>query len=136
MTKKSDRKFIHKPSKTGSLSKSVQISVLVLKNAAERTSRFCSTIFLYHIRAGFHVFPSGIILPYRNVTNLYPVNTDSDRVLSKPSFHMAEPHISTFRVNPPYRIVTHPYTSNIGPSQEFSTKVQRETTFENRVNVL
>ena len=56
MMKKSDRKFLHKPSKTGFLSSNFYLAEFSLKNDAERTSLFFSTIFLDHIREGFPVF--------------------------------------------------------------------------------
>ena len=44
-----------------------------------------------------------------------PSTCNSINFFARPSFYMAEPHISTFRVMAPYRNIRHLYTSDMGP---------------------
>ena len=41
--------------------------------------------------------------------NLYYINIEFDQLFSKPSFYMAEPYMSIFRLCPPYKNLTCPY---------------------------
>ena len=56
----------------------------------------------------------------KSCTNFYPINIKFYHLFSRPSFFMAEPHISTFRVMAPYR------KSDISIQPTFDTT--RETT--------
>ena len=121
MTKKSDRKFVHNLPNIHVLASGMQKSKCKIKFHARDTSQKSNRIFLDHIRAKSDVFPHfwpnfpghfssgqpvpienlyrgpiGIILPYRNVTKIYPINIESNPLWPKPSFYMAEPHISIF----------------------------------------
>ena len=64
------------------------------------------TNFLAHLCSSRH----------RILTNLFSINIGFDQLFSTPSFYMAEPYMSIFRLCPPYRNLTSPVGPLISPT--------------------